>query len=143
MQPQIVCLGEPMLEFNRQADGRYLAGHGGDTSNCAIAAARQGAAVGYLTRLGSDAFGDSFMDLWAAEGVDASQVERDAQAHTAVYFVDHADGQHRFSYLRAGSAASRMTPALPLGSHGMGSSGASPSTAIPRSRTICRRSTTS
>ena len=111
MQPQIVCLGEPMLEFNRQADGRYLAGHGGDTSNCAIAAARQGAAVGYLTRLGSDAFGDSFMDLWAAEGVDASQVERDAQAHTAVYFVDHADGQHRFSYLRAGSAASRMTPA--------------------------------
>ena len=43
MQPQIVCLGEPMLEFNCQSDGRYLSGHGGDTSNCAIAAARQGA----------------------------------------------------------------------------------------------------
>ena len=28
MQPQIVCLGEPMLEFNRQADGRYCAAHG-------------------------------------------------------------------------------------------------------------------
>ena len=92
MQPDIVCLGEPMLEFNRQADGRYLAGHGGDTSNCAIAAARQGASVGYLTRLGDDAFGDSFIALWAAEGVDASHVERDSQAHTAVYFVDHADG---------------------------------------------------
>ena len=111
MQPQIVCLGEPMLEFNRQDDGRYLAGHGGDTSNCAIAAARQGASVGYLTCLGNDAFGDSFMDLWAAEGVDASQVRRDPDAHTAPYFVDHADGQHRFTYLRAGSAASRMTPA--------------------------------
>jgi 2-dehydro-3-deoxygluconokinase len=110
MQPDIVCLGEPMLEFNRQADGRYLAGHGGDTSNCAIAAARQGASVGYLTRLGDDAFGDSFVALWAAEGVDARHVERDPQANTAIYFVDHADGQHRFTYLRAGSAASRMTP---------------------------------
>ncbi len=110
MQPDIVCLGEPMLEFNRQADGRYLAGHGGDTSNCAIAAARQGASVGYLTRLGNDAFGDNFISLWAAEGVDARHVERDPQANTAIYFVDHAEGQHRFTYLRAGSAASRMTP---------------------------------
>lgn len=110
MQPEIVCLGEPMLEFNRQSDGRYLAGHGGDTSNCAIAAARQGAAVGYLTCLGSDAFGDSFMALWEAEGVDASQVRRDPEAPTAIYFVDHDAGQHRFTYLRAGSAASRMSP---------------------------------
>jgi len=111
MQPQIVCLGEPMLEFNCQSDGRYLSGHGGDTSNCAIAAARQGASVGYLTRLGEDAFGDSFMRLWQAEGVDATRVTRDPGAPTAIYFVDHADGAHRFSYLRAGSAASRMTPA--------------------------------
>jgi 2-dehydro-3-deoxygluconokinase len=111
MQPEIVCLGEPMLEFNRQADGRYLAGHGGDTSNCAIAAARQGASVGYLTCLGSDAFCDSFMKLWAAEGIDTSEVRRDPQAHTAIYFVDHTDGEHCFSYLRAGSAASRMSPA--------------------------------
>lgn len=110
MQPQIVCLGEPMLEFNRQHDGRYLAGHGGDTSNCAVAAARQGASVGYLTSLGHDSFGDSFMALWAAEGVDASEVRRDPEAHTAIYFVDHESGQHRFTYLRAGSAASRMTP---------------------------------
>jgi len=110
LHPEIVCLGEPMLEFNRQADGRYLAGHGGDTSNCAIAAARQGASVGYLTCLGNDAFGDSFMALWAAEGVDASQVCREPDAPTAIYFVDHNEGQHRFTYLRAGSAASRMTP---------------------------------
>jgi 2-dehydro-3-deoxygluconokinase len=110
LQPEIVCLGEPMLEFNRQSDGRYLAGHGGDTSNCAIAAARQGASVGYLTCLGNDAFGDSFMRLWAEEGVDAGQVSRDPEAPTAIYFVDHDNGQHRFTYLRNGSAASRMTP---------------------------------
>lgn len=110
MTPDIVCLGEPMLEFNQQPDGRYLAGHGGDTSNCAIAAARQGASVGYVTRIGDDAFGDSFLKLWAAEGVDASRIGRDPDAHTGIYFVTHDESGHRFSYFRAGSAASRMSP---------------------------------
>lgn len=110
MQPEIICLGEPMLEFNQQPDGLYLAGHGGDTSNCAIAAARQGASVGYVTRIGDDAFGESFLKLWAAEGVDASRVEKDPDAHTAIYFVTHGEAGHQFSYFRKGSAASRMSP---------------------------------
>ena len=60
MQPEIVCIGEPMLEFNQvRGERSYLPGHGGDTSNCAIAAARQGASVGYWTALGADDFGDS------------------------------------------------------------------------------------
>jgi 2-dehydro-3-deoxygluconokinase len=108
----LLCLGEAMVEFNEQPGGLYLRGHGGDTSNTAIAAARQGAAVAYVTRLGADAFGDSLLALWAAEGVDAHAVERDAFAATAVYFVTHGPDGHRFTYLRAGSAASRMTPAL-------------------------------
>ena len=61
MTPDILCLGEPLLEFNQQPDGNYLPGHGGDTSNCAIAAARQGAGVGYITQVGADTFGQSFM----------------------------------------------------------------------------------
>lgn len=109
--PDIVCLGEPLVEFNQIDDkGHYLFGHGGDTSNCAIAAARAGASVGYITALGQDEFGDSFMRLWAENGVDESQVSRRADAHTGVYFVTHGPDGHVFSYLRAGSAASRMTP---------------------------------
>ena len=108
----IVCLGEPMVEFNQADDeGRYLFGHGGDTSNCAIAAARAGASVGYVTRLGADEFGDSFMRLWADNGVDTSRVTRDPAAHTGVYFVTHGAEGHVFSYLRTGSAASRIGPA--------------------------------
>ncbi|MEZ5650157.1 MAG: sugar kinase [Burkholderiaceae bacterium] len=104
-----------MLEFSAQADGRYLPGHGGDTCNCAVAAARQGAGVGVLTRLGADAFGDSFMALWRDEGVDASHVQRDPHAPTGIYFVHHDATGHRFSYYRRGSAASRFEPAdLPL-----------------------------
>lgn len=111
MQPEIICLGEPMMEFNQQQDGRYLAGHGGDTSNTAIAAARQTASVGYLTHLGDDVFGGSFIDLWRSEHVDCSHVERNPDAHTGIYFVTHGKDGHQFSYLRSGSAASRMTPA--------------------------------
>ena len=56
--PALVSLGEPMIEFNRPRDGdgrTWLQGFGGDTSNATIAAARQGASVGYLTSLGRDA----------------------------------------------------------------------------------------
>ncbi len=106
----ILCLGEPMLEFNQQPDGKYLPGHGGDTQNAACAAARQGASVGYFTILGADTFGNSFMDMWRSEGVDCSHVKQVTTAPTAVYFVTHGPDGHEFSYFRAGSAASKMRP---------------------------------
>jgi 2-dehydro-3-deoxygluconokinase len=109
--PALVSLGEPMIEFNRprNGDGRtWLQGFGGDTSNAAIAAARQGASVGYLTSLGEDWMGAAFLDLWRAEGVDAAHVQRHPTAPTGVYFVTHGESGHRFDFLRKGSAASLM-----------------------------------
>lgn len=112
----IVALGEAMVEFNQakgqQADEAplYLQGFGGDTSNAAIAAARAGARVAYLSRLGSDRWGDRLMDLWQRENVATTGVLRDAQAPTGMYFVSHDAQGHHFSYARAGSAASRMQP---------------------------------
>lgn len=115
--PDIVCLGEPLIEFNRpkEGDGRtWLQGFGGDSQNVAIAAARQGASTGYVTSLGQDWMGDAFMELWKAEGVDASRVARHATAPTGVSFVTHGASGHKFDYLRKNSAASLMTPeALP------------------------------
>jgi 2-dehydro-3-deoxygluconokinase len=112
----IVALGEAMVEFNHtpgQAPDEppmYLQGFGGDTSNVAIAAARAGARVGYLTRLGTDRWGDHLMELWQRENVGTTTVLRDAQAPTGMYFVSHDAQGHHFSYARAGSAASRMQP---------------------------------
>ena len=110
--PAIIALGEPMVEFNqtRANDANYLQGFGGDTSNAIIACARQGAPCAYLTRIGDDAFGHKLLGLWQAESVGTQGVQTDAAAHTAVYFVTHSEGGHAFSYLRSGSAASRMTP---------------------------------
>jgi 2-dehydro-3-deoxygluconokinase len=109
--PDIIAIGEPLFELN-QAKGEsvFRPGHGGDTSNCAIAAARQGASVAYVTAIGADQFGDSFLKLWAGEGIDTSAVRRSPSAHTGLYFVTHGPEGHVFSYMRAGSAASRMTP---------------------------------
>ncbi|HQS15264.1 sugar kinase [Reyranella sp.] len=111
--PDIVCLGEPLIEFNRpkEGDGRtWLQGFGGDSQNVAIAAARQGASTGYLTSVGQDWMGDAFLDLWKSEGVDASRVTRHPTAPTGVSFVTHSAAGHKFDYLRKNSAASLMTP---------------------------------
>jgi len=108
----VVALGEAMVEFNQTHPGQrqYLQGFGGDTSNAVLAAARAGARTAYLTRLGTDPWGEALLKLWQEEGVDTSAVQRDAVAPTGVYFVTHGAQGHAFSYLRAGSAASRMTP---------------------------------
>jgi 2-dehydro-3-deoxygluconokinase len=108
----VVALGEAMVEFNQTTAGQpnYLQGFGGDTSNAAIAAARAGARTAYVSRVGQDNFGRALLDLWQREGVDTSAVEQDSAAHTGIYFVTHGAQGHEFSYLRAGSAASRMSP---------------------------------
>jgi 2-dehydro-3-deoxygluconokinase len=109
----VVGLGEAMVEFNQTLPGQpqYLQGFGGDTSNATLAAARAGARCAYLTRVGDDTFGRALLQLWQTEKVDVSAVQSDALAHTGIYFVTHGPRGHEFSYLRAGSAASHMTPA--------------------------------
>ncbi|TMH67353.1 MAG: sugar kinase [Betaproteobacteria bacterium] len=108
----IVALGEAMIEFNQtNADARaYVQGFGGDTSNALIAAVRQGAKGGYITKLGDDTFGRMLLQLWHDEDVDTEGVAIDAAAPTGTYFVNHGTHGHTFSYLRAGSAASQIRP---------------------------------
>lgn len=112
--PDILAYGEAMVEFNQTGEqgGRlYLQGFGGDTSNFAVAAARQGARTGYVSALGDDPYGRLLRALWQAEGVDQASVRSDPGAFTAIYFVTHDEGGHHFHFFRAGSAASRYAPA--------------------------------
>ncbi|MDB5591199.1 sugar kinase [Enterovirga sp.] len=114
----ILAIGEPLGEFaetERNGERLFLPGFGGDTSNVAVAAARQGARVGYFTHLGDDAFGQAFLDLWDREGVDRSCVVTRPGSRTGIYFITYGPDGHRFSYVRDGSAASLVGPAdLPL-----------------------------
>jgi 2-dehydro-3-deoxygluconokinase len=114
----ILSFGEPLMEFaevERDGEKLYLPGFGGDSSNAAIAAARQGARVAYFTALGDDAFGQGFLDLWDREGVERASVATRPGGRTGLYFISYGPQGHVFSYFRAGSAASLVAPAdLPL-----------------------------
>jgi 2-dehydro-3-deoxygluconokinase len=106
----IVSIGEPMVEFNQTGEKTFFQGFGGDSSNMIIAAARSGARTAYVTRVGDDEFGRMLLALWKREGVDTSAVIVDREAPTGAYFVTHGPRGHDFSYLRSGSAASRIRP---------------------------------
>lgn len=106
----IVSIGEPLMELSNTDKGIYKEGFGGDTSNFLMAAARQGVSTAYFTKIGQDTFGNSFMKLWESENVDTSYIKRMKTAHTGLYFITYTEKGHEFSYFRAGSAASTMTP---------------------------------
>ena len=116
--PDLIAIGEPLVEFAAESAGRlgdvdrFRAGWGGDTANFLLAAARLGSACGYVTRVGQDAFGAAFTKMLETHGVDASRVKTDAEHHTGLYFVTYSDDrEHRFDYVRRGSAASRLSGA--------------------------------
>ena len=108
--PDLLCLGEPLIEFNQQPDGQYLSCFGGDISNVAIAAARQGAQSGILSRIGADRFADDLRTLWKHESVGDEYVIKTPDKDTGLYFVHHDPAGHHFTYRRKGSAASCYAP---------------------------------
>lgn len=76
--------------------GETLAGHslhigmGGKGANQAVAAARLGAEVIFVARVGNDTFGGEAISQYRAEGIDTSRVRRDARlpTGTAAIVVD-------------------------------------------------------
>jgi 2-dehydro-3-deoxygluconokinase len=106
----LLAIGEALVELNQpEDDAPFVQGFGGDTSNAMIAAARLGADAAYFTAVGADRFGQALTELWLREGVDASRILVNGGAHTGLYFVTHGAQGHEFSYMRAGSAASRIS----------------------------------
>lgn len=103
---EIVILGIFVADCAFRADrqprmGETFIGHsfalgpGGKGSNQAVAAARAGAEVRFLTRLGEDAFADMAKTIWRDAGVTA-EVLPDPESYTgaAYIFVDHGSGDN-------------------------------------------------
>jgi ribokinase len=81
--------GETLMGSN------FALGPGGKGSNQAVAAARAGAEVQMLSRLGDDAFGRIARETWAADGIDASLVENCATATgSAAILIDEVKGEN-------------------------------------------------
>ena len=88
----------------------FALGPGGKGSNQAVAAARLGAEVHFVGRLGDDAFADMALETWEAAGVRPAVV-RDASSYTgaAFIFVDAASGDN--AIIISPGAAARIGPA--------------------------------
>ena len=111
----IVSLGESMVELFAEESMAttpfFSKAFGGDTMNMACGAARLGSQVGYVTRVGRDPFADYLLGSWQAAGVDTAQATL-VDGFNGVYFIsNYGAGQREFTYYRAGSAASQITPA--------------------------------
>jgi ribokinase len=74
---------------------RFALGPGGKGSNQAVAAARAGGDVGFMTKLGQDTFADMALATWAEAGV-TSLATRHPESHTgaAYIFVEAGTGDN-------------------------------------------------
>lgn len=83
---------------------------GGKGANQAVAAARLGARVAFVARIGTDRRGDRIMERLAAEGVNTTHVIRDPDAPTGVALVQVSE-QGEKQILVAPGANRRLTVA--------------------------------
>jgi ribokinase len=88
----------------------FKMGPGGKGSNQAVAAARVGAKVTFVTKIGRDAFGDIALATWKSEGIAAQVVRSDTEATGAAFiYVNDQTGENAIIvYPGAGGA---LTPA--------------------------------
>src|SRR6478752_6967275 len=113
----VVTIGETMALLTAPS-GRQLrsgsclpVGIGGAESNVAIGLARLGVPATWISRIGDDAFGALVTREIRGEGVRVI-AHRDPHAPTGLMVKEHRGGTPwRVRYYRAGSAASRLTPA--------------------------------
>ena len=111
----VVTFGEAMVLFSPLGEKNLTHAPlltksvAGAESNLAIALSRLGKKVRWISRVGSDPFGDIVLKSLASESVDVSLVERDETMPTGIFFRQiHAHFGPQVFYFRAGSAASKM-----------------------------------
>jgi len=106
MGQDIVVLGVFVADTSYRADraprmgetimgNSFALGPGGKGSNQAVAAARAGGKVHFISRLGRDAFADMALGIWADAGVTAHVTQHDDSYTGAAYiFIEEASGDN-------------------------------------------------
>jgi ribokinase len=102
--------GETLPRPGDTVDGsEFLCAGGGKGANQAVAAARLGARVAFIGRVGRDRPGEELVDLLRQEGIDVRFTTRDPQAATGVALV-MIDGDGEKQIMVAPGANHRLFP---------------------------------
>jgi fructokinase len=116
--PQAIALGELLVDFVPEENGRSLAdarsfvkAPGGAPANVAVGLARLGVEVGFMGKVGDDPFGHFLSGVLSDNGVDVRELKFDTQARTALAFVSLTSaGERDFLFYRNPSADMRHRP---------------------------------
>lgn len=107
---ETMALLDPVDEGEPAEGSRFRLRIAGAESNVAIALARLGVPVAWVSRVGDDVFGRLVADTLAREALDLRWLRRDPSAPTGLFFKFRSAGRTRVVYYRRGSAASRLRP---------------------------------
>ena len=84
----------------------FKMGPGGKGSNQAVAAARAGAKVSFIAKIGNDAFGDIAQATWKREGITARVIKSETEPTGAAYiFVSDVNGDNAIIVVPGAGAA--------------------------------------
>lgn len=89
----------------------FKIGAGGKGSNQAIAAARAGGRVGFITRIGDDTFGKLALDTWRADGIIEDAITIDATDATGAAFIFVSTETGNNAIIVSPGAAAKLSPA--------------------------------
>lgn len=109
----IISIGECMIELSTKESLIYAENlnkfYGGDTLNTAVAAARLGSKVGYITRVGRDSFQTYMLDSWQAENLDTSNIKI-VEGYNGLYIISiQEDDRKEVVFYRKKSAATTLS----------------------------------
>ena len=112
LPPKVLCLGEALVDRLGPPGGDPATDRpcddclGGAPANVACGLARLGMPVAYLGRLGRDAIGEAFAELFTARGVDTRALQWDERRPSRIVLVRRdASGERSFEGFAGGAAA--------------------------------------
>ncbi|MHC4406860.1 MAG: PfkB family carbohydrate kinase, partial [Planctomycetota bacterium] len=83
--------------------GQFVMAPGGKGANQAVAAARLGAEVTFVAKVGGDMFGDQAVEGYRKEGVVTDLILRDADNHTGVALIMVDEGGENLIAVASGA----------------------------------------
>ena len=116
--PDVISFGELLIDFVPTVSGvnlidapAFKKAPGGAPANVAVGLARLGVSIGFMGKVGDDAFGHFLVNVLSENNVDISAMRFSHEARTALAFVSlDSQGEREFMFYRHPSADMLYSP---------------------------------